>query len=159
MNKTLYIGNMPDCKWPIFAKVKFEDGKFTISAVEGPMKSGNCKGSAGQCRESLLTCLPEGDLSKEQLEKLYAIWNEWHLNDLQAGSPDQEKFLEQQSNDYDYNTACTVLEAAGLNPDPNYMHNDEPYRYGSAWLRKEVPEDVIEWVFNLPSTSRSPNWV
>jgi hypothetical protein len=122
------------------------------------MKSGNCKGGAGQCRDTLLTCLPEGDLSKEQLEKLYAIWNEWHLNDLQAGSPDQMKFMEQFIK-RDYDTACVILDAAGLNPDPNYLHEGKPYAYGSAWLRKEVPADVIEWVFNLPSSSRAPNWV
>lgn len=33
------------------------------------------------------------------------------------------------------------------------------YKYGSSWRKEEVPEDVIEWLFNLPETERNPAWV
>jgi hypothetical protein len=33
------------------------------------------------------------------------------------------------------------------------------YKYGSAWLREEVPADVLEWLRNLPDTDRQPAWV
>lgn len=33
------------------------------------------------------------------------------------------------------------------------------YKYGSAWLREEVPADVIEWLFSRPATDIQPAWV
>ena len=33
------------------------------------------------------------------------------------------------------------------------------YKYGSAWLREEVPADVIEWLFSRPDTDTQPAWV
>jgi hypothetical protein len=33
------------------------------------------------------------------------------------------------------------------------------YKYGSAWLREEVPADVLEWLRELPDTDRQPAWV
>ena len=32
------------------------------------------------------------------------------------------------------------------------------YKYGSAWLRVEVPADVIEWIFSRPDTDKQPAW-
>lgn len=33
------------------------------------------------------------------------------------------------------------------------------YKYGSAWIREEVPKDVIEWLFSLPDSTEKPAWV
>lgn len=33
------------------------------------------------------------------------------------------------------------------------------YRYGSSWLREEVPEDVIEFLQKIPETKVRPAWV
>jgi hypothetical protein len=33
------------------------------------------------------------------------------------------------------------------------------YKYGSAWLREEVPADVLEWLRELPHTDKKPAWV
>ncbi|MBQ6403878.1 MAG: hypothetical protein IJI27_08230 [Oscillospiraceae bacterium] len=33
------------------------------------------------------------------------------------------------------------------------------YKYGTAWLREEVPQDVIDWLFALPDTLVRPEWV
>lgn len=33
------------------------------------------------------------------------------------------------------------------------------YKYGSAWKKEEVPQDVINWLFNLPDTTVQPAWV
>lgn len=33
------------------------------------------------------------------------------------------------------------------------------YEIGSAWLRREVPQDLIEFLFSLPETDRTPAWV
>ena len=33
------------------------------------------------------------------------------------------------------------------------------YKYGSNWLYEEVPEDVIQWLQDLPDTDQEPAWV
>lgn len=33
------------------------------------------------------------------------------------------------------------------------------YQYGTAWVREEVPQNVIDWLFNLPDTDKIPAWV
>lgn len=33
------------------------------------------------------------------------------------------------------------------------------YKYGSAWRKEEVPQEVIDWLFALPETEKEPAWV
>lgn len=33
------------------------------------------------------------------------------------------------------------------------------YKYGTKWLKEDVPRDVIEWLFSLPETLVKPAWV
>lgn len=33
------------------------------------------------------------------------------------------------------------------------------YKYGSSWCREEVPQDVVDFLFNLPETAVTPAWV
>ena len=33
------------------------------------------------------------------------------------------------------------------------------YKYGTSWLKEEVPADVIDWLFALPNTTVRPAWV
>ena len=33
------------------------------------------------------------------------------------------------------------------------------YEYGSSWKKEEIPQDVIDWLFNLPDTKVRPAWV
>lgn len=33
------------------------------------------------------------------------------------------------------------------------------WRYGHGWKRKDVPEDVLQFLKNLPDTDKQPNWV
>lgn len=33
------------------------------------------------------------------------------------------------------------------------------HRYGSGWLFEEVPEDVLQWLHDLPETQTTPVWV
>lgn len=82
-----------------------------------------------------------------KVERIHAVWERWHLNDMRAGSPRQQAYLKTQTfpgyptSHYDW--ARGVLAAAGLQPDTEYLHNGKPYSYGSAWLREELPADVI----------------
>ncbi|GBU06539.1 hypothetical protein EDD74_11939 [Faecalimonas umbilicata] len=33
------------------------------------------------------------------------------------------------------------------------------YEYGSSWIKEEVPQDVIDWLFSLPESRTKPAWV
>ena len=33
------------------------------------------------------------------------------------------------------------------------------YKYGTAWLKEEIPEDIIKWLSDLPETKIKPAWV
>ena len=33
------------------------------------------------------------------------------------------------------------------------------YKYGTSWLKEEVPKDVIDWLFSLPISKIVPAWI
>ena len=33
------------------------------------------------------------------------------------------------------------------------------YKYGSKWLKEDIPQDDIDWLFSLPDTTVQPAWV
>lgn len=33
------------------------------------------------------------------------------------------------------------------------------YGYGTKWLKEDVPQEIIDWLFNLPDSTREPAWV
>ncbi len=72
----------------IFCKIKIEDGKLSISGVEGPTRDGNCKGYCGQInmglRDRVGEIAPAPGWDTELLTKFFAVWKDWHLNDMRA---------------------------------------------------------------------------
>lgn len=146
-----------------FIKIKWEDGKLSITGVVGPYKNGDCAGSCGQILDELLTAIPTAEFTKNDLKRLHAVWKEWYLNDLTAGSPAQETYLKANPVTFEYpqsyyDAACKALIAAGLQPDTSYLRDGKPYSYDSAWLFTEVPADVIAWLESLPISKIHPAW-
>jgi hypothetical protein len=33
------------------------------------------------------------------------------------------------------------------------------YKYGTKWLHEDVPENILEWLYNLPDTDKNPAWI
>lgn len=143
--KTVFIGRT-DRAEAVTVKIKFTDSKLSIAGSEG-------RDHGGQIIMNPWDLESYGHgIDAATVDKLRDIWKKWNLNDMQAGSPAQTAFLEANPvNSRDHYTAATeALKAAGLNPDPNYFNNGKPYFYGSAWLRVDVPVDVLQWLNNLP---------
>lgn len=164
--KVIRIGTV-DCgrRASVFCKIKYEHDCLTISGVVGPLPSGNAIGSCGQINLANLHFkrFARG-WNQEMVNMLRAIWDEYHLNDRVAGSPAQELYLKHNPCDdrmNHYEQAVKRLTAAGLNPDPNNTNpmTGKPYEYGSAWLRKDVPEWALEWLYNLPEADQEPAWI
>ncbi len=113
---------------------KFEYGNFSMSAeIWNPRETDIYTG--GQCVDTVVSYFPEDKKAQHMCE----IWKEYHLNYMRAGTSKQTEFLESQKfpgypTDY-YEWASNLLIKAGLNPD-------DGYKYGSAWLKEEIPEDI-----------------
>ena len=83
--------------------------------------------------------------------EIYGLWKKYHLNSLNAGTPEQEEAIQKMgSRSYNYDTVCEYLKNIGLY-EVNYtglsigkVYNNEPYKYGHAWLIREIPQDVIK---------------
>jgi hypothetical protein len=95
----------------------------------------------GQCKDEAKEFIPV---------RLYEVWDRWHLNYMRAGTPAQEKYLREQ-NEYivsfggepmDYDSCCECLAEKNLLVDNGY-------RYGSAWLKEDLPQEVIDYVSAL----------
>ena len=98
------------------------------------------------------------------VQQMYQVWKEYHLNDMQAGSPRQEGFklalnymrtssnipsLPNKSPNISYDDLTHALDKCNLLVDWSYTNPNTGnlgYKYGSAWLTKEIPEEVIEMI-------------
>lgn len=143
IGKVDYNGNgrrncMAEITWDL------QGGRFTMSARIWNPAGTDCYAS-GQCVDEVANFFP----SNGKVQRMRAIWRAWHLNDMQAGSPAQTAWLKQHAGEFDrakgdrFTWATQALAAAGLNPDPDYLHNGKPYRYGSAWLEIALPPEVV----------------
>jgi hypothetical protein len=113
------------------------DGNFAMQATLG-------NEMVGQCVNEVVDYFP----TDQKAQRMREVWKNWHLNDLTAGSPAQRDYLSNHRTSdtklTHYERALKLLAEAGLNPDPNYLHKGKPYEYGSAWLKRTIPEDIIK---------------
>lgn len=173
------------CKIELNERDRDREGlKLSISGVEGPLYNGNCLGSCGQIDmhlkpTSFVQFGPGWDAGK--IAKFLEIWGQWHLNDMEAGSPRQRAFLRAKKAEImktdqliqeaphayaikagfkdHYSMVCKWLDDAGLRIDNEYEHNGKPYKYGTAWLYEPLPEVVYDFLIGLPDTKLKPAWV
>lgn len=148
-----------------FIKVVFDGARLSMTGVEGPQANGNCHGSCGQINmhEWAISAYAPG-IDAATVKRIREVWEAWHLNDMQAGSPRQMAHLAANPVEWTYPEshyvkACEALTAAGINPDQDHLLNGKPYRYGSAWLTVAVPDDVLAFLRSLPDTDIQPAWV
>ena len=103
-----------------------------------------CAGPAiywGQCLDS---AQKELNIKNPVMIEIVRLWKLYHLNDMKAGDKEQEKAVKEytKNNSYDYDKVCEYLESKNL-----LVHND--YRYGSAWLKEEIPQEDLEKIKEL----------
>lgn len=151
--------------YSIYCNIELKNGRLSISGVEGPLESGNCLGACGQIdmHEWNINKYAPG-WSDELVKKFRQVWAKWHLNDFQAGTPEQMKYIEELKSTgwkYDYAEACKELKKVGLYevPDPREGFEGQSYKYGSSWLKKELPIEVIRFLISLPDSDKQPAWV
>jgi hypothetical protein len=112
----------------------FEDGKFSMCGeVWNHIKTDIYMG--GQCVDTIADLFPHD----KKLQRMRAIWKDWHLNDMKSGNVAQTAFLRANppTDRYSYDQSLGALTRAGLSPDP-----ETGYVYGTAWLAHEIPADI-----------------
>jgi len=117
-----------------------EEGRLSII--------GETRHSCGQIHDSIHTrpkAWNEG-WDKQKLTALLNVWKRWHLNNIRAGSPAQEEALRQANFEEGYLEALKFLKERNLEPDTGYLVDGKPYKYGSKWLKEELPSHVVEFL-------------
>ena len=69
-------------------------------------------------------------------EKICYWWRKYHLNDKHAGTKRQEDLLK-YCKSHGYKEQCDFLEK-------HSMLFDNGYKYGSAWLKEEIPANDLQ---------------
>lgn len=85
--------------------------------------------------------------TQEKLDKLLDVWEAYHLNDLQAGTPEQMEILRSwfETVKYPENTYDGQLRQL----DKHGMRTHNGHVYGTKWLYLPIPADVLEFLHSL----------
>lgn len=136
-----------------FVEWELKEGRFSMSGEVWDRQGGDIT-MGGQCIDEIAKAFP----NDKKLQRMAAIWQRWHLNDMKAGSLRQESWLREHTKEAEahrgdhYEWASAALTAAGLNPDSEYRYTGEGaanvsqpggYKYGSAWVKDPLPASVV----------------
>ena len=109
----------------------------------------------GQCLDELdeFAALHDNPL----FSKIYRLWKLYHLNGMNAGTVRQTKavndYLERTNSRYDYSQMCDYLKSIDLYEDKEYLfkygNELKPYRYGSSWLYRSIPDEDLKIIKEL----------
>jgi hypothetical protein len=151
-------------KYPVFCEISITgDGRLSITGVEGPTRSGNCMGGAGQIDMHFQHSNPAHDDRRYIVPtstlrfapgwdaamwlSLLEIWHDWHLNDMRSGCEHQRAM----GWTYEAHHSAATFEGEAC-PVCGY-------RIGSGWLKEDLPIWVWKFLRSLPDTDRTPAWV
>ena len=144
--------------YSVYCSIKYQEGRLSITGVEGPLSGGNCIGGCGQIYDHIkpISRYAKG-WNKKLLDKFIELWRLYHLNDMHAGTPEQDACIARYGvKNMDYRDKCQLLEDHGLYEVT--LPDGTPYKYGESWLRRDVPEHVLDWLYELPNTDKNPAW-
>lgn len=103
----------------------------------------------GQCFDTLA----QTDIANDPtFIEVYRLWKLYHLNDMHAGTPEQEDAIRQGvkngelSRNADYTTTVQYLKDKNLYEVPL---NGTTYRYGHAWLYEPIPKEDLDKIQEL----------
>lgn len=156
----LGVNKSGQCRNSVEAELSLsEDNCFSASAY---LWNDNHNGvyMGGQCFD-ILKEIPEVT-ELPIFQEIYDLWNKYHLNDLRAGTKAQEEILKEAirngelkacgANSYD--KSCAYLESKDMLYDKNYLVEKVPYKYGSGWLKEEIPEKDLLRIRSLIQTGK-----
>lgn len=170
MSKVLNPGRTVDGQVYIKVVLKKEEinhvskAVLSITGVVGPKANGDCRGSCGQCQDSLLDIVKYNDgWDQRKVWDLFTIWERWHLNDMRGGCVHQVSLQWNEARKIpsrpwtqENSLMWSDTEHGGFlsHPCPICGH-----KYGSSWEFEEIPEWVLDYLEKMPETKIKPAWV
>jgi hypothetical protein len=139
----VYVGAMEDgTRVYVDASLRTDDDREwqtvdheTIKGGQRLSLTGQTRWSAGQITSDVRAITrPRKGLTAADIEELLNIWEEYHLNDMQA-------LCSHQTMKWEDSTYGRRMDLDGIGACPV-----SGYRPGSAWLFKPVPDSVLERV-------------
>lgn len=105
----------------------------------------------GQCLDSLNEY--KSLRTNPTFAKIYGLWKRNHLNAMNAGTVEQEKWLRENGyyDHYDYTKACEGLKSAGLYEVP-HPETGKPYKYGHGWVYRAISTEDMTAILELFAT-------
>lgn len=108
-----------------------KDDKFILNM------SGKMRGSEDQCSSEMYHKYIKGSPGyhkKAELARLLEIWDRYHMNNMNPGTPKQMEII--RGSGLDYKDALDYLEEFDLKIDDGHL-------YGSKWLFEKIPDSVV----------------
>lgn len=104
--------------------------------------------TGGQCLDSAVEYLDRSGLFCPTLNQMVPIWKEWHLNDAHAGTERQDAFLDEYRKAHpgerlEYEKAREILQENGVLEDDQYLVDGKPYEYGTKWMFRQIPHEIL----------------
>lgn len=128
-----------------------DDGKIVFTASANVWNNLHTDIIAGgQCIDTIYKHIPS-IWGNPLYIKIMELWKKHHLNDMHAGTPEQEHALKQAVQDgkltrygaNNYDETCNYLKSIGLYEVT--LPDGKMYKYGHGWLYEEIPvEDLKE---------------
>ena len=135
----------------VWAEITLKDDKYfsAIAYIWDSRRFDHLIG--GQCFDTINDNCP--NIKANPIwQKIYRLWKLYHLNDLHAGTVEQEEALNKwwASNKDNINKGyvkdCEYLKSIGLY---EVEYNGKPYQYGTAWLKRDIPEEDLNQIKEL----------
>lgn len=141
-----------------------KDGKvFTASGYVWNRTHKDCI-MGGQCLDDIADNCKE-IANDETFKKIYKFWKLYHLNDMHAGTKEQEKFIAKHQQELKnifeelqaqkkysfeyishYDATCELLKRHNLY---EVQYKGKPYKYGHAWLFEKIPAKDLKEIEKL----------
>lgn len=164
----------------VFVTVHWDGEELHFTGVEGPKRNGDAHGSCGQIEMHWRDdpeCWTYGspDMPRERVKRLMELWDRWHLNHMKAGCEHQRadgwdkrpidptKPLNTYGKHFPGQRQDSWNMLTWVRPDehPEGLLTvpcpECGYKYGTAWLREEVPHDVLVELLTYPTSDKLPD--
>ena len=111
-----------------------DDGEFTACCTGPAIYWGQCLDRAQE----------ELNINDPVMLELVRLWKAYHLNYTHAGDKEQETAVKTyiKNHTYNYDGVCNYL-------DNKKLLINEGYRYGSSWLKEEIPKNDLRIIMDL----------
>jgi len=158
MNKIINFGSVnlgyKKANSEVYCRIEIKDGRLLITGVIGPRKGGNADGGCGQIDTEFKhrdqtnngyqftadNIKFASGWDKESFLDFLDIWDKWHQNDMRSACEHQRKL------------GWTFQTHKGQKcPECGYL-------IGSAWLKEELPAEVIKRLESFPESKKTPAW-